>query len=79
MAKKKVIKYIAVLEKDPDGGYVVTIPALPGCVSQGDTVEEALANIKEAAELWLEVMEEDKEEIPIPESMVLAPVEVTLP
>ncbi|WP_083731365.1 type II toxin-antitoxin system HicB family antitoxin [Protofrankia sp. BMG5.30] len=44
----------AVLTPDPDGGYVVQIVELPGVISQGDTVEEALANIREAAELYLE-------------------------
>ena len=37
------------------GGYSVSVPALPGCHSEGETLEEALANIREAAELWLEV------------------------
>ncbi|MBI1832308.1 MAG: type II toxin-antitoxin system HicB family antitoxin [Planctomycetes bacterium] len=40
------------------GGYSVSVPALPGCHSEGDTLEEALANIREAAELWLEVTAE---------------------
>jgi predicted RNase H-like HicB family nuclease len=38
------------------GGYSVSVPALPGCHSQGETREEALENIREAAELWLEVV-----------------------
>ena len=40
------------------GGYSVSVPALPGCHSQGDSLEEALENIREAAELWLEVATE---------------------
>ena len=40
-----------VLEKDEDGGYAVTVPSLPGCISQGDTKEDAMENIKEAIEL----------------------------
>ena len=43
-----------ILEKDVDGGYVVYVPSLPGCISQGDTEKEALLNIKEAIELYLE-------------------------
>ncbi len=46
--------YTVVLERESDGGYVVRVPALPGCVSQGDTRDEALANIREAAELYIE-------------------------
>ena len=41
-----------ILEKEEEGGYSVYIPSLPGCVSQGETKEEAIANIKEAAELY---------------------------
>ena len=48
------MRYTVVLEQEPDGGYVASVPALPGCVSQGDTREEALANIREAADLYIE-------------------------
>ena len=42
------------LEKSDEGGYTVTVPSLPGCISEGDTKEEAIENIKEAIELYLE-------------------------
>lgn len=42
------------LEEQEEGGYTVFVPSLPGCVSQGETVEECLKNIKEAIELWFE-------------------------
>jgi predicted RNase H-like HicB family nuclease len=42
------------LEQETDGGYVVSAPALPGCISQGDTRAEALSNIREAIALYLE-------------------------
>jgi predicted RNase H-like HicB family nuclease len=45
------------IEQDEAGYYVAEVPALPGCLSQGKTYEEAIANIKEAVEGWLEVME----------------------
>ncbi|MCL7415988.1 MAG: type II toxin-antitoxin system HicB family antitoxin [ANME-2 cluster archaeon] len=50
-----------VLEEDEDvGGYVVSCPSLPGCFSQGDTVDEALDNIKEAIQACLESLAEDE-------------------
>jgi predicted RNase H-like HicB family nuclease len=48
------MRYTIILEKEADGGFVATVPALPGCVSQGDTREEVLKNIREAAELYIE-------------------------
>lgn len=45
------------IEKDEAGYYVAEVPALPGCLSQGKTYDEAIANIKEAIEGWIEVME----------------------
>ena len=53
-------KYTIIVEPDPDeGGFTVHVPALPGCVSEGETVEDALANIREAIELYLEPVEDD--------------------
>jgi predicted RNase H-like HicB family nuclease len=61
---KKVYNYTAVFESDKKvGGYTVTIPNLPGCISEGDTFEEALKNIKDAASLYLEVMKEHNTKI----------------
>ncbi len=48
-----------VLEPSEEGGYTVYAPALPGCISEGDNVDDALANIREAIELYLEVVEDD--------------------
>jgi len=47
-----------------EGGYWAEVPALPGCISEGDTYEETLANIREAATGWLEVVQERKQMIP---------------
>jgi len=47
------------LEPSDEGGYTVYVPSLPGCISEGDTVEEALKNIREAIELYLEPVEDD--------------------
>ena len=45
------------IEEDEEGFFVAEVPALPGCLSQGKTREEAISNVKEAIEGWLEVME----------------------
>jgi len=49
-----------VLEKSPDGGYTAVVPSLPGCISGGGNREEALKNIREAVELYLERIEDDE-------------------
>jgi len=75
--KKKIYQYTAFFEVDENGGYTTTIPSLPGCVSEGETFEDALKNIKEAASLYLEVAKERKEIIPKDEKeIIVAPVSV---
>ena len=53
------MKLRVLLEPSGDGGYTVRVPSLPGCISEGDTREEALTNIREAIELYLEPVEDD--------------------
>ena len=53
------MKLTVVLEPSDEGGYTVIVPSLPGCISEGDSRDEALANIKEAIELYLEPVEDD--------------------
>ncbi len=66
-----------VLEKDPESGwFTVTVPSLPGCISQGKTRKDALKNIKEAIELHLESLAEDG--IPVKEEKEIATVAVNL-
>jgi predicted RNase H-like HicB family nuclease len=60
-------KYVVVIHEDPGGGYWAEVPALPGCYSQGETLEEITANIREAISGVLDVLEEEGVE---PESNV---------
>ena len=62
-----------ILEASEDGGFTAVVPGLPGCISEGDTREEALRNIREAIELYLEPVEDD-----LPLSPSSEQVEVTV-
>ncbi|RLA89664.1 MAG: type II toxin-antitoxin system HicB family antitoxin [Deltaproteobacteria bacterium] len=53
------MKIKVILEPSEDGGYTVYVPSLPGCISEGNTKEEAIQKIKEAIELYLEPVEDD--------------------
>ncbi len=57
MRKERVYGFDVVIMEDKSGGYVAIVPALPGCHTQGDTMDEVLDNIKEAIELYLETIE----------------------
>jgi len=58
------MRYTVVLEKETDEGYVASVPALSGCVSQGDNRAQALANIREAIELYVEDCKDAGDPIP---------------
>ncbi|MBI4146842.1 type II toxin-antitoxin system HicB family antitoxin [Candidatus Woesearchaeota archaeon] len=60
------MKYRIVLEQDEDGSFVAECPSLPGCVSQGKTRQEALNNIKDAIEGYLDSLKKHNEPIPPP-------------
>jgi len=53
------MRFKVVLESSEDGGFTVYVPSLPGCISEGETEQEALTNIQEAIELYLEPVEDD--------------------
>jgi predicted RNase H-like HicB family nuclease len=53
------MRFKVVLEPSDEGGFTVYVPSLPGCISEGETEQEALANIHEAIELYLEPVEDD--------------------
>lgn len=61
---QKILKYTAIFEPAEEGGYVVSVPALPGCATQGDTFEDAVYMIKDAIKLYLSVLKDEGEKIP---------------
>ena len=66
------MKLRVVLEPSDEGGYTAIVPALPGCISEGDTREDALTNIQEAIRLYLEPVEDDATLAPAPPEPVRA-------
>ncbi len=61
------LRYRILMRKEPEGGYTVTVPSLPGCITYGETIEEAIENAKEAIELYIESLAAHGEEIPTEE------------
>lgn len=76
MSRTVIRSYSVVLEPDSDGGYVAVVPAFPGCYSQGETAEEALANAGEAIALTIEDMQSRGEPIPDPAGELIGKVAV---
>lgn len=70
------MKYRVVIEQDEDGIYVAQVPTLPGCISEGQSRDEALNNIKEAIELYIESLEAHNEPVPPPISEEVVEVNV---
>ncbi|MBI5879210.1 MAG: type II toxin-antitoxin system HicB family antitoxin [Chloroflexi bacterium] len=60
----KVLSYRILLRPEPEGGYTVSVPSLPGCITYGQSVEEARQMAQEAIELYLETLLEDGAEVP---------------
>jgi len=77
MIKVMSRRYTVFFETQPDGGYHASCPALPGCRSEGDTLEDATANIREAIEVYLESMIAHGETPPI-EDLLIKPIEVAV-
>ena len=61
-----------VLERSDEGGYTAVVPALPGCISEGDTREDALRNIRQAIDLYLEAVDDDGSFSPDSEQVEIA-------
>jgi len=70
------MEYTVVLHKAEEGGYWAEVPALEGCYSQGETVEETITNVKEAIEVHIEALKEDGKDLPKDEIMILSHVAV---
>ena len=75
---KKDQDYTVIFQKEPEGGYTVLVPALSGCVTYGETLEEAQIMAKEAIELYLESLKDHDEDIPTQEDVLYGQIHVNI-
>ena len=76
LLEEAFMRYTVILQREEDGGYVATVPVLPGCVSQGDSREEALKNIGEAIEVYLADVRAAGESVPVEDERAFVEVAV---
>jgi predicted RNase H-like HicB family nuclease len=65
----KTLNYRIYLRKEPEGGFTVNVPTLPGCITYGENLDEAIVMAKEAIELYIESLKAHNEEVPTEEGV----------
>jgi predicted RNase H-like HicB family nuclease len=70
------MQYTVIVHNAEEGGYWVEVPLLPGCYSQGETIDEALNNVREAIEVHIQSLKDDGQDVPKDEGFVIGRVEV---
>ena len=76
--RRRAMEYMVVFHRAEEGGYWAEVPTLPGCYSQGETIEETMDNIREAIESHLQALREDKQELPTEGEFVIGSVKVAV-
>lgn len=77
---KKILKYTVIFEPAEEGGYVVSVPTLPGCITEGDTFEEAMEMVKDAISGYIASLEKHGEQIPVESGpSVMSTVDIPYP
>lgn len=64
------MRYTAIFETQPDGGYHASCPSLPGCHSEGDTLDETITNIREAIGVYIESLQAHGEALPVEDLLI---------
>lgn len=70
------MQHTVIVHNAEEGGYRVEVPLLPGCYSQGETIDEALSNVREAIEVHIQGLKDDGQDVPKDEGFVIGRVEV---
>lgn len=77
--KTKILKYTVIYTSEPEGGFTVTVPSLPGCVTYGKDLKEAKKMAKDAIKLYLESLKKHKEAIPLEENSFISSIDLEFP
>lgn len=78
-SSSKILSFTVIYEEAPEGGYVAYVPALSGCHTQGESIEETEDNVREAIALYLESLEAHQEDIPKEPRILQGKVEISYP
>jgi predicted RNase H-like HicB family nuclease len=70
------MQYTVIVHNAEEGGYWVEVPSLPGCYSQGETIDEAMDNVKEAIELHIQGLKDEGQAVPKEEDLVIGRVDI---
>lgn len=79
MIKNRLLKYTVIFAPEPEGGFTVTVPSLPGCVTYGKDITEAMKMAKEAIQLYLDSLKKHNEEIPTDENSLVGSLDLEYP
>lgn len=79
MIKTKLLKYTVIYTSEPEGGFTVTVPSLPGCVTYGKDLIEAKNMAEDAIRLYLESLQKHKENIPNEKNSFISSVDLEFP
>lgn len=79
MIKNRLLKYTVIYTPEPEGGFTVTVPALPGCVTYGKDLNEVKKMLGDAIKLYIESLQKHKEPIPQGENSLIGTVDLELP
>lgn len=73
----KTYNYKILLRKEPEGGFTVFVPALEGCITYGESLEEAQKNAEEAVKLYIESLEDDQKDFPVSPQLLEYNLQIT--
>lgn len=79
MKKAAILNFLVLFREEPEGGFTVMVPSLPGCITYGETIDEAKKMAEDAIRLYIEDMEASGEEIPTDEGMFSLSMSVSKP